>query len=72
MQHARGRRAGPGSNDESHLHRPALSRHPTSMPRRRDLPEAKPWYFAAAMIKAAGLAERQTRDAVFNLTPPVS
>jgi hypothetical protein len=33
------------------------------MPRRRDLPEAKPWYFAATVIDAAGFAKRQTRGA---------
>jgi hypothetical protein len=34
---------------------------PASMPRRRDLPEAKPWPFPAARSHAGGFAERQTR-----------
>jgi hypothetical protein len=33
------------------------------MPRRRDLPGAKPWPFPAARITAGGFAKRQTRGA---------
>ena len=42
------------------------------MPRRRDLPVAKPWPFPAELIAAGGFAERQTRDAAFVVGGPES